>query len=493
MPRRQVIRTCSACGGCLLAEDFVGRAVGLMDRALAFHTSMACSSESHAIQAIAEQLKAVVDEVDGGTKRNLHALPWPDEQHPLSFCARHGLNDLGLRLLSSGLVERDQLECTHLGGLSPLHRAASSDRSLPLLEALLHAGASPRARSQDGTTKADAGGRTPLHVAAQHGACLAVRRLLVACPVVAAVADWDGCYPAQAAWIRGHAALALELAQAAEAVADAAEEEARAVDPSRTDAEREEEAEQLRAMVRAVRAAGGVCEPREAAVQRSLLEMTYVERERERLTLAGRRRLQAVHLVRGLFTPSECEWLLGQLQQAAAYYGWQHARHKHYATEDVPVWRAPAAASFVFERMASVLGPTMSSCFGVPDTALRLHECFGVRYEPAGQPALAMHRDGTMFSFNVTLNDASSFAGGGTCFNTPTQLCTWPSAEAARRQQEVGVDAMSAAETTVTTLVRGGQGDCLLHCGQLLHGGCTVSEGVRFILVGFVAEWWQAD
>ena len=33
-----------------------------------------------------------------------------------------------------------------------------------------------------------------------------------------------------------------------------------------------------------------------------------------------------------------------------------------------------------------------------------------------------------------------------------------------------------------------GRGDCLVHCGQMLHGGGTVSEGVRMILVGFVSE-----
>ena len=36
--------------------------------------------------------------------------------------------------------------------------------------------------------------------------------------------------------------------------------------------------------------------------------------------------------------------------------------------------------------------------------------------------------------------------------------------------------------------VRGARGDCLIHCGQVLHGGGTVSSGMRMIVVGFVSE-----
>ena len=499
---REVLRVCEFCGGTLLAADFIGRPVGLMDRSLATHGSAACSSERHAVEVMSSTLSALLDEADSVEPQadivaQVRRLPWPDEQPPLVFCARHALNELGLRLLSSGLVTADQLERTSLGGLSAVHLAAKSDRSLPLLEALLRAGACPRARTQDGTARTDGGGRTALHVAAANGACLAVGILLEACPTLAAMEDWNECYPAQEAWLAGHAALALELATAAEAAAEAAEAEAaakavRVYGAALSDAEIEEGRQQLRAMLRSVRAADGACDAREVSVQRSLREMGYIERERERLSLAGRRRLQTAHLVKGLLSAAECEWLLGQVREAAALVGWQHARHKHYATEDVPLWRAPAAASWLLEKMTTHIGPAMAACFGIEPSALRLQECFGVRYEPNGQAQLAIHRDGTMFSFNLLLNDADSFEEGGTCFNTPTELITWPSVgEVMARRGESGGSADTTA--TMATLVRGDRGDCLFHCGQLLHGAASVTRGIRFILVGFVAEWWEAE
>ena len=36
--------------------------------------------------------------------------------------------------------------------------------------------------------------------------------------------------------------------------------------------------------------------------------------------------------------------------------------------------------------------------------------------------------------------------------------------------------------------VQGEQGDCLIHCGQLLHGGAAVTAGRRVVLVSFIDE-----
>ena len=107
----------------------------------------------------------------------------------------------------------------------------------------------------------------------------------------------------------------------------------------------------------------------------------------------------------------------------------------------------------------------------------------------------------------------SSFEGGGTCFNTPVELMTWPNETSARGGQSGSrIDSSSsdgcggrsgcfshggsgAGGPVISheTLVSGGRGDCLLHCGQLLHGGAAVTSGTRFIVVGFVAERWDGN
>ena len=263
-----------------------------------------------------------------------------------------------------------------LSGLTALHMAACSDLSLPLLNALLDAGADARVVTQDGHRRGDAGGRTALHLAAAHGAAACATRLLAARPEASVMANWDDEFPAHAAWRAGHSQLAYTLAQRAKAfvegqvVADGGYGVAAGGGGTIGDID----AEAVATMADAV--AGGPCGPAEAAEAASLHAMEHVERERERLSLAGRPRLQVrarltsplllsllshtrhcthgsqiAHLVRSLWSEAECDWLLGELRVAAALVGWQHKRHRHYATEDIPMWRAPAACAWLLERM----------------------------------------------------------------------------------------------------------------------------------------------
>ena len=95
------------------------------------------------------------------------------------------------------------------------------------------------------------------------------------------------------------------------------------------------------------------------------------------------------------------------------------------------------------------------------------------------------------FSFNILLNDADGFEGGGTYFNTPVSLVEWD--DGGESLLSHSSDEIGKCRTSEVSLARGQRGDCLMHCGQLLHGGCTVTHGTRFILVGFVAEHWEAD
>ncbi len=73
---------------------------------------------------------------------------------------------------------------------------------------------------------------------------------------------------------------------------------------------------------------------------------------------------------------------------------------------------------------------------------------------------LAYHQDGdstTLISYNILLNPASDFVGGGTTFR-------------------------SFNETAVAI----SQGDAASHPSKLYHGGGALQRGVRYILVGFV-------
>ena len=76
------------------------------------------------------------------------------------------------------------------------------------------------------------------------------------------------------------------------------------------------------------------------------------------------------------------------------------------------------------------------------------------------QDELKEHRDGSILSFNILLNKASEFRGGGTKF--------------------------SGIQSGLT--VRNEKGGCIFHCGKLKHSGVKIigRESLRFILVGFL-------
>ena len=522
MPNR-TLRRCD-CGASLLASDFIGRSASRLDQALAHHrggTTSPCQAAGAIVKENSiEQLKTALQ--DG------LAVPWQDEEPPLTYCSRHSLHELAEQLLLSGAA------ADHLNpaGLAALHFAAMRNDAL-LVTALLGAGASALLTTQDGAT---GGGQIALHLAAANGATAAACLLLEAQPSSAAVVDWDGRLPATSALHAGHRVLALQLADAA-AVAQAAlfgigHEESAEVDELIADVKRDTAtAASAAAAISASNNTAATATNTAAAAaskaaehsppqlqpsppqlqpspqpqpspqyqhQHQLCRLGLVERERDRLCIAGREALRGAHLLRGLLSPTECDWLLGELSEAGSMHGWHHGRHKHYATEDMPLWRAPSAACFVRRLVHERVFPCMSSAFGIPLSDLRLQEIFAVRYEAAGQPSLSYHRDDTLLSFNVSLTD--EYLGGGTCFAAPVELREWAdgganllrqNAAAQAHDDAAGGAAHGAAATTITAVggsVRGARGDCLLHCGQLLHGGGAVSAGIRMIVVGFVSE-----
>jgi predicted 2-oxoglutarate/Fe(II)-dependent dioxygenase YbiX len=82
---------------------------------------------------------------------------------------------------------------------------------------------------------------------------------------------------------------------------------------------------------------------------------------------------------------------------------------------------------------------------------------FIVKYDAeGGQAELKPHRDGSVFSFNIALNPAHEFEGGGTWFNS--------------LGESVKID----------------EGEMVSHASGILHGGNAITSGRRYILVAFV-------
>ena len=73
-----------------------------------------------------------------------------------------------------------------------------------------------------------------------------------------------------------------------------------------------------------------------------------------------------------------------------------------------------------------------------------------------GQTELKPHRDGSVLSFNIALNPAHEYEGGGTWF--------------ASLGDALKID----------------QGHIVSHASGILHGGHGITSGKRYILVAFV-------
>lgn len=80
-----------------------------------------------------------------------------------------------------------------------------------------------------------------------------------------------------------------------------------------------------------------------------------------------------------------------------------------------------------------------------------------MKYDAAGgQSELKPHRDGSVLSFNIALNDSVEYEGGGTWFRS------------------------------LNDSIRIEKGEVVSHASGILHGGHGISSGRRYIMVCFV-------
>ena len=162
-----------------------------------------------------------------------------------------------------------------------------------------------------------------------------------------------------------------------------------------------------------------------------------------------------------IFTADECQSIIDEAEQKATEMGWTLNRHGNYPTTDLPIVELPNTLDFLRVALVERIYPLLRRQFGqfLPDGGknLRVADGFVVKYDAdGGQTELKPHRDGSVLSFNIALNSASEFEGGGTWF-----------------------DSLGGA-------VKIDRGEVVSHSSSLLHGGHGISRGKRYIMVCFV-------
>lgn len=142
---------------------------------------------------------------------------------------------------------------------------------------------------------------------------------------------------------------------------------------------------------------------------------------------------------------------------------WTSKRHKGFPTNDIELPTRDDESQHALHNISAAVRdrvwPLLRTSFSLPEEAAELHfrDLFLVRYHPAGQSELDMHRDGSTLSFSIALSPPDAYEGGGIEF-----------------------------ELLPTGPIRTAQGALVLHPSRLSHRGAKVVGGSRYVLVGFV-------
>ena len=120
-----------------------------------------------------------------------------------------------------------------------------------------------------------------------------------------------------------------------------------------------------------------------------------------------------------LLTKEECDAIIAESEEwAEREGGWTSKRHFNHPTTDIPLAELPRTREFLnTDALPSRIYPMLGHAFenSLPNwRALRVADAFVVKYNATGgQTSLSPHRDGSVLSFNIALNDRGEYEGGG--------------------------------------------------------------------------------
>lgn len=162
--------------------------------------------------------------------------------------------------------------------------------------------------------------------------------------------------------------------------------------------------------------------------------------------------LGRLHCISGYLDARKCSEIIDSAERLGQ---WRTDRHKNYPTCDVPASKLDVCDEIT--RVTDRVLCDMRERYLLGGGAvLKPYDIFVVKYSPHGQKGLAFHRDSSELSFILMLSEPSCYEGGGTKFSESKEL------------------------------VSHSRGELSLHCGKLLHCGQEVTEGTRYIMIGFV-------
>ena len=158
------------------------------------------------------------------------------------------------------------------------------------------------------------------------------------------------------------------------------------------------------------------------------------------------------------FNDLVCNWIVTESERYAALSGgWLVDRHNTYPTTDIEVENIPSVFSFMITSVIQEVKNRLEILYSINIDSFNVTDLFIAKYELNGQKNLDVHRDGTSerenFTFSILLND--NFKGS------------------AIRYEDGGV-------------VNPKKGDMMVHTRNHPHRVEKLTDGVRYVMVGFL-------
>ena len=157
-----------------------------------------------------------------------------------------------------------------------------------------------------------------------------------------------------------------------------------------------------------------------------------------------------------IFSNEICNWIINETEEYVNKNGWDTDTFKNYPTYDLKLSKITKIEDYFLNYELSKIMKYIEKSYCLPDeTKFNITDLNIIKYSDELQTYLENHIDSGFITFNIALNNITDYEGGGTYFDDGLII---------------NID----------------KGEMLVHCGQVIHRGLTITKGVRYILVGFI-------
>jgi hypothetical protein len=209
--------------------------------------------------------------------------------------------------------------------------------------------------------------------------------------------------------------------------------------------------------------------------------------------------LHTIHVVNVLSNREvkKCYQLAQQYaKQSQCWNQPDHTRHVTYPTCDFPIDDCQLLQNYFEEiHFDQRIWNYLHTLYQIRPEQMFYLDLFCAHYQAADghltgstqtMDRLEAHRDGSLMSFTITLNDPNEFDGGGTFFDSLRDIHGNMTTIATTTNSTITSSSAGAVLCPNGAIRPARAGDGVFHCGKLLHGGSVITSGSRTVLVGFV-------